>query len=378
LVLEEIRDLYLILSPDARMQWASPSCKLLTGYEPFSLVGKFIRDFIHQDDRGMFSREFNESIASGNQLRFFYRFRATDGSHVILEAFGHPHLSPEVLNFGINGGGTRKCRGFFMISRPYPTKNAALLDSFLEHKIENERLMKRIEDLKREEREEAAAQDQYWAPKDGHGSITLSESQKTSQRAETEPGASGGALSYDGMPPPPKPSVSNTALTKQNLNEALAASRPDSMNDKMARYEGASQFETIEMLTGLRHREGERSEGISTGAASPALIKGDVGITILTDRDNRPNFDRKKKVKVADEYVCTDCGTLESPEWRKGPSGPKTLCNACGCECPLSAQLSAYLLIVSVVRWAKKEKRRQGPGSASNHTSNLSQQTSNS
>lgn len=34
-------------------------------------------------------------------------------------------------------------------------------------------------------------------------------------------------------------------------------------------------------------------------------------------------------------------GTLESPEWRKGPGGPKTLCNACG------------------LRWAKKEKKRQ-------------------
>jgi PAS domain S-box-containing protein len=378
LVLEELRDLFLILSPDARMQWASPSCKLLTGYEPFSLVGKFIRDFIHQDDRGMFSREFNESIASGNQLRFFYRFRKEDGSHLILEAFGHPHLSMEVLNFGINGGGTRNCRGLFMISRPYPTKNAALLDSFLEHKIENERLTKKIEELKREEREEEAAQDQYWVRKDGHSSITPSESQRTSQRAETEIGAGSGVLSYDGMPPPPKPSISNTALTKQNLNEALAASRPDSINDKMARYEGATQFETIEMLTGLRHREGERSEGISTGAASPALIRGDVGIAILTDRDNRANSDRKKKLKVADEYVCTDCGTLDSPEWRKGPSGPKTLCNACGCKCLFSLVSMDLLTISVVVRWAKKEKRRQGPDSAGNHPSNLSQETSNS
>lgn len=38
---------------------------------------------------------------------------------------------------------------------------------------------------------------------------------------------------------------------------------------------------------------------------------------------------------------CHSAGTLESPEWRKGPNGPKTLCNACG------------------LRWAKKEKKRQ-------------------
>ena len=35
-----------------------------------------------------------------------------------------------------------------------------------------------------------------------------------------------------------------------------------------------------------------------------------------------------------------NAGTLDSPEWRKGPNGPKTLCNACG------------------LRWAKKEKKK--------------------
>jgi hypothetical protein len=111
------------------------------------------------------------------------------------------------------------------------------------------------------------------------------------------------------------------------------------------------------MLTGLRYQEGERSKGITTGNASPTLIKGDAGIAIPIDRDPRTG-DKKKKLKVAEEYVCTDCGesnswseaptvlllltstgTLDSPEWRKGPSGPKTLCNACG------------------LRWAKKEKK---------------------
>ena len=134
---------------------------------------------------------------------------------------------------------------------------------------------------------------------------------------------------YNGMPPPAKPNGSNTALTQQNIDEVNAASRPDSMVDKMARYEGATHIETIEMLTGLRYRDGERSQGISTGDMSPALIRGDAGIAIPVDKD-RSNGDKKKKLKVADEYVCTDCGTLDSPEWRKGPTGPKTLCNACG------------------------------------------------
>lgn len=38
-------------------------------------------------------------------------------------------------------------------------------------------------------------------------------------------------------------------------------------------------------------------------------------------------------------HICAECHVVESPEWRKGPKGPKTLCNACG------------------LRWAKKSRK---------------------
>lgn len=338
-VIEEIKDFLHILTPDGRFLYVSPSAQTLTGHDPQHLVGKLISEFTHPDDSSMFIREFNESIASGNPLRFFYRFRKPDNSYIIFESLGHPHLSSEASSFGPNCG-SGFCRGFFMMARPYPTKNAGLLDSFLEHKIENERLKKRIADLKREEKEEMEGQQSQsqYGRTPMHPALSQTESQDTNP--EQTP-------SYD-----TQNNASNPALTRQNLDEALAASRPDSINDKMARYEGATHIETIEMLTGLRYRDGERSKGISTGAQSPILVRGDAGIEILVDQDGRPQqasryngssygdlADKKKKLKVADEYVCTDCGTLDSPEWRKGPSGPKTLCNACG------------------LRWAKKEKR---------------------
>ena len=332
-VLEELKDFLHILTPDGRILYVSPSSKHLTGYDQEELVEKFIFDFIHSDDSGVFVREFNESIASGNPLRFFYRFRKADNTYTIFESHGHPHLTSDAASFGPNNVSSF-CRGVFMMARPYPTKNASLLDSFLEHKIENERLTKRISDLRREEQEEMEAQQRHWLKKkEGHGSVTPSDTQRTeSANPDTASMTSTQTNDYDGMPPPAKPSVSNTALTQQNLDEANASSKPDSINDKMARYEGATHIETIEMLTGLRYRDGERSQGISTGDASPALIRGDVGIAMPVDKENRAG-DKKKKLKVADEYVCTDCGTLDSPEWRKGPKGPKTLCNACGCEC---------------------------------------------
>ncbi|MCJ1389039.1 blue light receptor [Xylographa bjoerkii] len=343
-VLEELKDFLHILTPDGRILYISPSGKPLTGYDQSELVGKFIGDFIHPDDNVIFVREFNESIASGNPLRFFYRFRKADGSYVIFESHGHPHLTSEAATFGPNNA-AGFCRGFFMMARPYPTKNANLLDSFLEHKIENERLTKRIADLRKEEQEDAEAQQRHWVKKqENHSSVTPSETQRTeSENLGSASMTSGQSNDHNGMPPPAKPSVSSMLLTQQNLDEANATLKPDSINDKMARYEGATHIDSIEMITGLRYREGERSMGISTGDASPMLVRGDAGIAIPADKDNRSG-DKKKKMKVADEYVCTDCGTLDSPEWRKGPNGPKTLCNACG------------------LRWAKKEKKRTGTG----------------
>ncbi|EMC98810.1 hypothetical protein BAUCODRAFT_64704 [Baudoinia panamericana UAMH 10762] len=353
-IIEELKDFLHILTPDGRILYVSPSCKTITGYESHTLVGKFIGEYVHPDDSGIFMREFNESIASGNSLRFFYRFKKDDGTYMIFECDGHPHISPDPPSVpqGYNASSTQgnqpggMCRGFFMMARPYPTKNAALLDSFLEHKIENERLMKRVEELKREEHEENAEQDRlYREVSASQTGGTPTESQGLSR--ETGTSETPGPLSepnYQGMPPPAKPSISNTALTRQNLDSALSAQKPDSIADKMSRYEASStHLESIELLTGLRYRDGERSHGISTGDTSPALIRGDAGIAILLDRDrDGGRKSEKKKLKVADEYVCADCGTLDSPEWRKGPKGPKTLCNACG------------------LRWAKKEKKRGG------------------
>ena len=220
-----------------------------------------------------------------------------------------------------------------MMARPYPTKNSALLDSFLEHKIENERLMKRINELRQEESEDQQVQRQRQQASRTESAVpSISHASSFSGNDTPMSGTHGHTPhSSDSMPPPAKPV---SALTRENLGRMEASSitsRTEGIRDKMARFDpNASHIESIEMMTGLRYREGERSKGISTGDTSPALIRGDAGVPIPIDKENRQSSDKKKKQKIADEYVCTDCGTLDSPEWRKGPKGPKTLCNACG------------------------------------------------
>jgi len=353
-ILEELQDFMHVLTPTGKLVYASPSSRALTGFGVEELIGKFITDFIHEDDSalyvpssfrprpqsyeayvchdGRFVRDFNESIATGRPLRLFYRFRKSDDTYAIFEAHGHPHIAdaPQIDPSALQS----VCKGFFMMARPYPTRNAALLDSFLEHKIENERLVKRIAELRQEEYEDQQQQrqrQQNSLRSDGMTSTSVGssfggETPLSMSQGQTPSQSSGPA---DSMPPPAKPV---SALTRQNLDrmEASNSVRIEGIRDKMARFDGPSHMDTIEILTGLRYREGERSKGISTGDTSPALIRGDVGVPIPIDKENRQSSDKKKKQKIADEYVCTDCGTLDSPEWRKGPKGPKTLCNACG------------------------------------------------
>jgi PAS domain S-box-containing protein len=304
-LVEEIKDVLQILDANGRIRHVSPNIQALTGYAPEDILDHFLRDLIHPDDVGVFVAELNESIATGTPLRLFYRLKKKDGDWAIFESVGHAHIA--AAKFAPNPNNQSPfCQAVFMMSRLYPTKNASLLDSFLEHKIENERLKRRISELRKEEADDAEESQRTWRQsQEGRSDVTQSE--------DTMPTAASGATPFypttapDGsMPPPERPTSSSIALTRENL-EGIAGSRPDSMREKMARYEGASHADTIEMLTGLRYLEGERSRGITTGNASPTLIKGDAGIAIPIDRDPRTG-EKKKKLKVAEEYVCTDCG----------------------------------------------------------------------
>ncbi|CAG8487961.1 6227_t:CDS:2 [Ambispora leptoticha] len=333
-IIEELKDFLHVISPTGKLMYCSPSSQELVGYSPEELVGRSIKDFIHVDDVDMFVRDFNMAINQKSSFTLYYRFRKKDDKFIILEVNGHPYFGDN--NPTINS----TCRCFFSMGRVYPSKTTAMLDSFLELKVENENLRRQLRDL---------------------------------------------------MGPPEPQSVEASTSTAATIGSGMVERTVDVTNETS---------NPLELLTGLRYQEGERARGISTGSSDPCLLNEnlmDVDITSTTNattsipvamtatttittsstslRDDKsivvgggvgisgtaeprpsgnepasqastsaptPKQRRKpKKPKVEEEeYVCTDCGTVESPEWRKGPLGPKTLCNACG------------------LRWAKKAKRQ--------------------
>ncbi|KAI9295393.1 hypothetical protein K502DRAFT_324360 [Neoconidiobolus thromboides FSU 785] len=239
-VLGELKDFLHVVSPSGRFLFCSPSCLEMVGFSPEELVGRQVTDFIHVDDIDTFIRDFNLAITQ-KVFRILYRFRKKDDKFIILEINGHPYF-PE-------NSTTARC--FFLMARPYPSKAASTIDSFLELRMENDRLTKRLLELQRESQEQNNTNDNSLKTNSGNNNIS------------------------------------------EVINYATGSSEsvpPNNGNNKQ-----------------------------------------------LPPTMNAPSIDATKKIKKTkrqraeeETHVCTDCGTVDSPEWRKGPQGPKTLCNACG------------------------------------------------
>ncbi|KAL0137603.1 putative white collar 2 protein [Mucor lusitanicus] len=287
-ILVEITGLLHVLSPTGKILYCSESTHELTGYRPHELVGQALMDFLHIDDMDVFIRDFQMSFHTRSQIKTHYRFRKKDESYIIFEVVGQPKAD-------VPG---QPPQSFFGIAQPIPTKSGALIDTFLELKAENNWLKKRIEEL---------------SAKYGRvdSNSTVSPSSFSSNLQQLPPSSS------TQQPPPPPPSQQDDAMDTTGFSND---DWMDGHNSDIDEFMGYKEYP---------------SQAQNNNASN-----GGMSLSHQDSAERKDKWKRRKKHKGADEYVCSDCGTTSSPEWRKGPHGPKTLCNACG------------------LRWAKKNKKR--------------------
>ncbi|GAB5586646.1 hypothetical protein Unana1_01546 [Umbelopsis nana] len=65
-------------------------------------------------------------------------------------------------------------------------------------------------------------------------------------------------------------------------------------------------------------------------AMAGARSKPDLGTSSISMFRYADNSKKKYKRAGTEKLQCHSCKSTETPEWRKGPMGPRTLCNACG------------------------------------------------
>ncbi|SOV09285.1 related to zinc finger protein white collar 2 (wc-2) [Ustilago sp. UG-2017a] len=218
---------------------------------------------------------------------------------------------------------------FFCSARPYPSKNTSMLDSFLELKLENEKLRLLIADM------------DLTGPDHDQGRSFTAAYHPDLLKQELENDAMAG-----GWANPVNPMFGAAAIRpdgrilqgQQAGQQPGHASRQNSIGSHPTSPLMRTNNARDDVLAGLGVSTGDESDEEASASQNNAGGAGADGAANAAD-DSR----RKKKPKQDDgDHVCTDCGRVDSPEWRKGPLGPKTLCNACG------------------LRWAKKIKRKGG------------------
>ncbi|SCZ97435.1 BZ3500_MvSof-1268-A1-R1_Chr4-2g07212 [Microbotryum saponariae] len=295
-IIDEIQDFMHVLNPAGSFMFATPSILDLCGWSPDELMNRPVADFLHPDDVEAYQRDFHHALEEGKDLTLYCRFRTKDERYVLFEMTGHPYYAD------LKGAQTPKC--FFAMGRPYPSKNQAMLDSFLELKFENERLRQELQVMYRDiEGGPASTAGDRPAGYNVYGNKATTGPKGPSSVIDPTTGLvqAGGLI----------PSSSNTYGA---LGIGISANG--------TKGDGA---------------HGEKKKKVSLRRCY--LLMPAFTWTVLTRQSptyllcislrHGPFRDQKPRVEEG-EFVCRDCGTVDSPEWRKGPDGPKSLCNACG------------------------------------------------
>ncbi|KAF8559728.1 hypothetical protein OG21DRAFT_1502956 [Imleria badia] len=290
LLIHELSDaIIFVLSSDAKIWFCGRAVSELLGWSDAELIDRPFTDLVNAEDQRAFHVAFDESLRTRTEINSYVRLKARfpitpqniPQSEVLFEVKGYPHFIENEL--------APRC--FFTVAKPYPSRNVAMLNTFLELKMENERLQKRLAELR------------VRAPSPSTPISGPSASPVYSLRSSSVSRSSAPSVS---LRSPDVPS----ALYSQHL-----ARRPSYDNFGSS---GSQAQGTAYESHGLHTYSGHYT---SPSSAQPA--DDDLGDDTLRRK-------RMRKSHNAEQYVCVTCGRTDSPEWRKGPQGPKTLCNACG------------------------------------------------
>ncbi|GAA5957348.1 hypothetical protein JCM8115_006964 [Rhodotorula mucilaginosa] len=145
---------------------------------------------------------------------------------------------------------------------------------------------------------------------------------------------------------------STTAPAFQSTFKTLV--HPSSVSDNVfdeleTRRPTSWQFELHQLQNMNKKLRDEKEYLIATRRKRGSASQSDSSKSRQSGKARRTSSETGSQASSNANRICQNCGRTDSPEWRSGPNGNKTLCNACG------------------LRWAKSQKQSTGSsGSPSN------------
>ncbi|QKX64423.1 uncharacterized protein TRUGW13939_11597 [Talaromyces rugulosus] len=399
-LLENADDVIHVLSLKGLFLYLSQSSRRLLEYEPNELVGKSISSVCHPSDIAPVTRELKQATV-GTSVSVVYRIRRKNSGYVWFESHGSLHVEPgkgrkclilvgrerpvytldwpSVLEVGGIGEGDlwtkMSISGMFL----FVSSNArVLLD-----RTPDEMTGKGIQEFMRNESRGELGKALEIA-RTGHKAIFKHEIRHKRGhvlQAQT-------TLFPGDAAPGTKPSylVAQTRLVKSSrasylpqrnpvlIASSTADSSANSYTTPLSPGPGNQTSFAKQTKSTTRPGPGQVAQRASTEAGSHGLPLGNQDEALVSDnnifeelksvrssswqfelrqleRHNRllaeelqALISRRKKRKRKKgtgpmEKACTNCSTRNTPEWRRGPSGNRDLCNSCG------------------LRWAKQNGR---------------------
>ncbi|KAI6132010.1 white collar 2 type of transcription factor [Pisolithus croceorrhizus] len=288
LLINELSDaIIFVLSGDAKVWFCGRAIIELLGWRDTELIDRNFLEFVNAEDQQAFHVAFQDSLHTRKEMNSYVRLQCKNGfamqhypqSQVLFELKGYPlYLENET---------SPRC--FLAVAKPYPSRNVAMLNTFLELKIENERLQRRLAELR------------------------VRTCSPTIPTAESSTSTSNGYTSH-GLPT----AGGSAAGVSRSYPQVAQATHYQSSRQPWDDF--AQQANQIR-ATGYDPHSAHLVRGQHSSSGTQPV------------EDACDDTSRRKKMRKshgAEQHVCVTCGRTDSPEWRKGPQGPKTLCNACG------------------------------------------------
>ncbi|PWY79350.1 GATA transcription factor LreA [Aspergillus sclerotioniger CBS 115572] len=366
-LVENMDDIIHVLSFEGEFLYLSPSCLKVLEYEPAELVGKGLSTVCHPSDIGSVIRDLRARITT-EPVSVVYRIRKKYSGYIWFESHGSWHITDRGRQFMVLGGRARAVYNFddiATVGRGGLAENdiwAKLSMSgivlFISARarpvlgrVSDDLIGKSIQDLTgpdtRAQVMEALAaarsgQQVSFTHKVRHKKGHMLPVQTTLIPGDSKEGEQPSFLVAQLRFHRPLPSVgaeepgSSTTETglvihgsrdatgsgqaASGLSGVAGTSRLPAGNQDGVSLRDRSLFTELAPTRGsswqFELRELERQNG---------LLAEEVH-RLLTRRKKR----KRKQSTIMVEKICAMCRTKSTPEWRRGPSGNRDLCNSCG------------------------------------------------
>ncbi|KAK5993114.1 White collar 1 protein [Cladobotryum mycophilum] len=368
MLLENTDDVVHVLSLKGLFLYLSPACKRVLEYDATDLVGNSLSSVCHPSDIVPVTRELKDATA-GSQVNIVFRIRRKQSGYTWFESHG---------SLFIEQGKGRKCiilvgrkRPVFTLSRRNLEANGGIGDSELWTKLSTSGMflsvssnVRSLLDLQPESlvgtsiqdlmRKESRAEFGRTIEKARRGKIATCKHEVQNRRGQ---GLQAQTILYPGdAAEGQKPSflLAQTKLLKASSRNIAPAIGPG--NNKSIGTPGRADL----YKQGSTPNTGQVSQpaggALAPGTQDAALASEDnIFDELRTTKCSSWQFELRQMEKVnrilAEELGgllsnkkkrkrrkgvgnvardCANCHTRNTPEWRRGPSGQRDLCNSCG------------------------------------------------